>query len=199
MITKEHYLEIKKKHGKYASWAIWAEQGEKPKSNIGKTIFEDLENNEELLSKLKTNVIMVGLNISRKFENDFVNFHDERSQGQDYKIRHAFTGTDKSTQFYGAYMTDIIKDFKEKISIKVSSYLKEHPEFVTENVELFKQELIDLKVKNPCIIAFGNDAYNILVKHFGSRVKKIRHYSDHISKENYRIEVMQKLPQLEMW
>ena len=35
MITNERFDFIKKKYGKHASWAIWAEVGELPKSNIG--------------------------------------------------------------------------------------------------------------------------------------------------------------------
>jgi hypothetical protein len=55
---------------------------------------------------------MVALNFSRTIENKaFVNFHDKRPQSQDYKIRYAF----RNTEFYGAYMTDIIKGFEEKI------------------------------------------------------------------------------------
>ena len=53
---------------------------------------------------------MVGLNFSRAIESvPFINFHDKRPQGQDYKIRYAF----KNTQFQGAYMTDIIKNYEE--------------------------------------------------------------------------------------
>jgi len=34
MIQKDHYLEIEKKYGYFASWAIWADEGETPKSNM---------------------------------------------------------------------------------------------------------------------------------------------------------------------
>ena len=34
MLTLEKYNQIKKKYGKSASWAIWAEEGSTPKSNI---------------------------------------------------------------------------------------------------------------------------------------------------------------------
>jgi len=88
MIEKEHYIEIANKYGEFASWAIWAEVENKPKSNIGITKIFDLEYNPDLLKKLNPDVIMVGLNFSRKIKKEiFVNFHDKRPQGQDYKIR----------------------------------------------------------------------------------------------------------------
>ena len=135
---------------------------------------------------------MVGLNFSRIIEKKaFVNFHDSSSRGQDYKIRYAF----RDTEFYGAYMTDIIKDFEEKIAGKVSVYLKSNEDFELENVRLFKQEVADLRCKDPLIIAFGNVAYNFLYKHFGQRyrIKKVMHYSQQISKENYKATVWKAL------
>lgn len=35
MISVEHYYEIAFKNGEFASWAVWAEVGVKPKSNNG--------------------------------------------------------------------------------------------------------------------------------------------------------------------
>src|SRR6476619_7206176 len=104
MISIEHYNEISNKYGEFASWAVWADEGEKSKSNIGDMRVFDLTENPDLLTQLNANVVMVGLNFSRKIAKEtFVNFHDSRPQGQDYKIRYAF----KNTKFYGAYMTDI--------------------------------------------------------------------------------------------
>ena len=87
-------------------------------------------------------------------------------------------------------MTDIIKDFEEKISGNVISYLKGNREFERKNVKLFQQEISDLRSSNPLIIAFGNHVFNILDKHFRNkfRIVKVPHYSNHISKENYRAE-----------
>jgi len=131
---------------------------------------------------------MVGLNFSREIENErFVNFHDKRSIAQDYKIRYAF----KSTKFYGAYMTDIIKDFEQVVSGEVISYLKKNKDFEEKNIALFNQELIDLKTNNPLIIAFGKHTYNILNRHLRDkyRIIKVPHYSMYISKEDYKNEV----------
>jgi hypothetical protein len=192
MITKEHFKEITDKYGEFASWAVWANEDAKPKSNIGDMNIFDLEKNPKLLEVLNPNVVMVGLNFSRTIERKaFVNFHDKRPQGQDYKIRYAF----RDTEFYGAYMTDIIKDFEEKISGNVLLYLKGNKEFELNNVKLFEQEIKDLKCSDPLIIAFGNITYDLLNKHFIEkyRIKKVMHYSQQISKENYKATVWKTL------
>ena len=192
MITKSLYQNIANKYGEFASWAIWANEGIKPKSNIGDLDIFDLDKNPKLLETLNPNVIMVGLNFSRTIAKEtFVNFHDKRPQGQDYKIRYAF----RDTEFYGAYMTDIIKDFEEKISGNVKEYLKAHNDFELDNIKLFEQEIKDLQCVDPLIIAFGNISYDLLNKHFGNqyRIKKIMHYSHQISKENYKTAVWESL------
>lgn len=192
MITKEHFIDIANKHGEFASWAVWVNEDIKPKSNIGDMSIFDLDNNPKLLEVLNPNVVMVGLNFSRTIEKEtFVNFHDKRPQGQDYKIRYAF----RDTPFYGAYMTDIIKDFEDKISGNVLKYLKNNKGFELKNVRLFEQEIIDLKCQDPLIIAFGNITYDILNKHFGKKytIKKVMHYSQQISKDIYKEAVWKTL------
>ena len=97
-------------------------------------------------------------------------------------------------------MTDIIKDFEEKISGNVISYLKTNREFELTNVKLFQQELVDLRSSNPLIIAFGNHVFNILVKHFRNkfRIVKVPHYSNYISQENYKTETDKILSESEI-
>jgi hypothetical protein len=104
----------------------------------------------------------------------------------------------EDTEFWGAYMTDIIKDYEEKISSNVKMYLKNNPDFEKENVERFERELSDIQAVKPTIIAFGNDAHRILNKHFKNKYKiyKVPHYSSNISKEQLRekfIEIQQKI------
>ncbi len=186
-MDKEHYLEIVKKYGDFASWAIWQDVGLKPKSNVGDlTIFDHIKN-PGLLGQLRPDIVMVGLNISRRIELTFGNFHDSRPQSQDYKIRYAF----KDTKFSGAYMTDIIKDFEQKMSGTVLKYIKSNKDFERQNILSFEQELTDLKSKDPLIIAFGNESFAILDRHFRGKFKiiKVPHYSKHISKEDYRTEI----------
>ena len=88
-------------------------------------------------------------------------------------------------------MTDVIKDFAEKASNKMMSYLKENKIFEKENINSFLKELEDLESNNPTIIAFGNDAYSVLIRNLKDsyNIKKVPHYSTYMSKENYRNEV----------
>ena len=161
-MNKEQFDLIKKKYGHYASWAIWAEEGDKPKSNMGDlSIFED----KNILSHINPNIILVGLNISKRDEinRPFENFHGPL--GGAYKIRYAF----KNSLYWGGYMTDVIKDFAEKVSKKMMSYLKEDKIFEKENINSFLKELEDLESNNPTIIAFGNDAYSVLIRNLKNR------------------------------
>jgi hypothetical protein len=187
MIQKDHYLEISRKYGHCASWAIWADEGQTPKSNIGDVAIFNLQNNPNLLDYLNPGVIMVGLNISRNVRNPFGNFHDSRPRAQDYKIRYAF----RNTIYYGAYMTDVIKDFEQVISGKVVSFLKMNPDLEIRNISDLRQEIMDLRSANPLIMAFGNHSFTLLDKHFKNeyRIIKVPHYSKYISKENYKNEV----------
>ena len=188
MIDQTKFEFIKKKYGYYASWAIWADAGKKPKDNVGDLSVFDIKNNVGLLQQLNPNIILVGLNISRGIIGvPLANFHDARSEAMDFKIRYALSGS----PFWGAYMTDIIKDFDQKISGKVMSYLRTNKPFEKENARLFREEINDLGSHNPTIIAFGRDAHTILTRNFTNEYKifKIPHYSNYSSKEKYREEV----------
>ena len=126
MVDLQQFESIKKQHGGYASWAVWADMSEKPKSNIG-----DISHfkSEGVLELLKNDVVMVGLNISRPLSEPFRNFHDPNPRANDFKIRYAF----KDSEYYGAYMTDIIKFLEEVDSRNVMRYLSEHPEIIQRN------------------------------------------------------------------
>ena len=53
-----------------------------------------------------------------------------------------------------------------------------------------RQELNDLEVKNPTIIAFGNDTYDIIKRNIqGINILKIPHYAHQINKEKYRTQI----------
>ena len=111
-MDKNTFELIKSKYGLHASWAIWGEEGNTPKSNMDDlSFFED----NQILSKLNPNIVLVGLNfsVSGVVLKPFQNFHGQG--GGAFKIRYAL----KHTAFWGAYMTDIIKDFPEKESHNV--------------------------------------------------------------------------------
>ena len=185
MVDQAKFEFIKEKYGHWTSWAIWAEAGDAPKSNVGDlSIFSGTD----FLQKLNAEVVLVGLNISRgdiKFP--LGNFHDARSEATDYKIRYAL----KDSPLWGSYMTDIIKDFDEKESGKMMAYLRSNKEFERSNAKIFQEELNDLGSVNPTIIAFGNDAYSILLRNFKEQYKilKVPHYANYTSKETYRQQI----------
>jgi hypothetical protein len=187
MISSARFLDIKGKHGHYASWAIWRESSGKPKDGVGDpTIFETSERGD-LLKQLNPGIVLVGLNISRPIKAPFGNFHDPRPGAMAYKIRYALKGT----PLWGAYMTDIIKDFEEKTSGNVIGYLRKSKQFERDNIEAFKAELKDLGVSAPTLIAFGRGAFEILNRHLGQDygIWRLPHYSNYISKEAYRGQV----------
>ena len=188
MISQNQFNFIKSKYQYWSSWAIWADQGDTPKSNVGNLSVLDPNTNPKLLPTLNPNIALVALNISRgDITLPFGNFHDARSEATDYKIRYATS----DTPLWGAYMTDIIKDFEEKISGKVKSYLRENRDFEKENVDFFVQELSEIGATNPTLIAFGNESYDILKRNLNNEFKihKIPHYANYSSKEKYRMQI----------
>jgi hypothetical protein len=153
----------------------------------------DLSSNPNSTHILKNNVVMVGLNISRSFSEAFRNFHDPNPRANDFKIRYAF----ENTEYYGAYMTDIIKGFEMINSKDVLKYLKENPAVIKRNVDRFREELRDLESREPIILAFGVTAYKIIKNELKqweySKLVMLTHYSHQISKEKYREKVTSQI------
>jgi len=185
-LTIDNFNKIKEKYGNISSWAVWAE----PTDIRSKSAMEDIsffENpSQKTLDLLNPDIILVGLNISEKIVRVFGNFHPDKTSAQDYKTRFALKGS----IFWGAYMTDIIKSYEEKISGNLMKYLSKNREFEKENVKMFEQELLDIGSKNPIIVAFGNDSYNILKRHLNNKytIYKVSHYSAFIQLDSFRSE-----------
>jgi hypothetical protein len=198
MVSRSLYESISNKYGYVASWAVWAKAGEKPKSNISDMSVLDVNLNSSVLDLVTTDVVMVALNFAREvaFTRPFMNFHDANPHGQDYKIRYAFEGT----EFYGAYMTDIIKDFPMLSSSDVLRHLKNNPSVVPYQIESFREELKFIGSHKPILLAFGADTFKILQKNLRheeySALIQLTHYSHQISKENYRIDTLKRLESL---
>lgn len=195
MISKNTYEQLKKEFGHLSSWAVWQEEGDTPKSNTGDMSIFDSDN---LLDILNPNYVFVALNPAGTHGNDeqiskdyWVNFHSSYSGQNDFKLRYALKGT----KYWGAYITDIIKTVKEVHSENVSSYLKQNPNELEINVELFEKEISILDTK-PILIALGDKAYKILKKTSLKdkyTIIKIPHYSargEFANKEDYRKEVL---------
>jgi hypothetical protein len=147
----------------------------------------DADTNPALLGSLNPGVVMVGLNISRVFPDvPFRNFHDPNAAANDFKIRFAF----RDTVFWGAYMTDVIKDFVEPVSGRLLDHLRANPQFVRAHVDTLRAEFADLGHPRPVVLAFGHAVHDLLNKHLRpddySHHVPITHYSHRISKENYR-------------
>jgi hypothetical protein len=190
MIDIQQFENIKQKHGRYASWAVWTDASEKPKSNMG-----DVSHfkHESVLRLLNNNVVMVGLNISRPVSDPFVNFHDANPKANDFKIRYAFKGS----AYYGAYMTDIIKFLEEVDSKHVMKYLKERPEIIENNLRTFRDEMQDIRATAPVILAFGKDTHKLLSENLNKNeyrtLIKLTHYSHQIGKEAYKETVYKEI------
>lgn len=200
MIAREKYKEIREKYGEVGSFAVWVKEGDTPKSNIGDMSVFDLNKNPELLNTLNVNVVMIALNFARDksdgtLSEPFKNFHDSNPRGQDFKIRYAFQGT----PYYGAYMTDIIKNLVMLKSSDVVRHLKDNPGVIAENIKVFEKELEDIGAQKPVILAYGNDTYRILKENLNpevySKLIKVTHYSARScsNKEKYRMKVHQDL------
>jgi hypothetical protein len=196
MINLARYELIKKKHGNYASWAIWSPPGKRPKSKTGDMSIFDMDKNSDLLASLNPNTVMVALNFSRPVEPEmFRNFHDASPWANDFKIRYAFDGT----PYYGAYMTDVIKNLPEVKSKKVMGYLRADPSLIQRNIAILRDEIKDLGVSEPAILAFGKDTHDLLARHLRADEYKVlvgvTHYSHQIGKERYRETVMMQIQQ----
>ena len=186
MIDKKTFNKIKKEYGPFASWAVWKEQGEKSKSNMGDLNVLDPQQNPDVLSELKPDVVFVGLNTSRNINDSppFSNFHPTYSRAQDYKTRFAL----KDTELWGGYMTDIIKDYPELHGQNVMNFLRDNPDVEKKNIEIFREELKDLGTENRTIIAFGNDVFSILSRNLKNEfnIFKVTHYSARLNQQGLR-------------
>jgi len=155
----------------------------------------DPQQNLNLLSQLKPDVVFVGLNVSKDIgsQKPFSNFHPTYSRAQDYKTRFAL----KDTELWGGYMTDIIKDYPELHGQRVGSFLRDNPDVEKENIETFLEELKDLGTENRTIIAFGEEVYPILKRNLQNAftIVKVTHYSAPLNLQKYR-EEFESIPYL---
>ncbi|HIG27937.1 MAG TPA: hypothetical protein EYQ50_09115 [Verrucomicrobiales bacterium] len=191
MIDIATFYQVRSEFGHFASWAVWADQGMNPKDGIADLDPLDPNKNPELLRTIHADAILVGLNISRRIDRPFGNFHDPRPMATDFKIRHAL----KDSILWGAYMTDIIKNFEQKASGKMMTYLRRNKDFEKDNIAQFIEEISSLGVSDPLLVAFGKDAEAVLRRNLKNefRIFGVPHYANYSSKENYRDQVLQNL------
>ena len=185
---------VKKRHGNHASWAVWAEPTDTSKLNMGDLSVLDPDENPTLLGILRNDAVMLGLNVSGEMPEPapFRNFH-YAGACQDYKTRYAVAGT----QYWGAYMTDLIKAQPMLQAKDLMRHLRAHPSVLQENVERLLAELSDLGADRPTVLTFGVDVYRLVQDRLPldklGRVIPLRHYSDYISPLQYREEFLRRL------
>ena len=149
---------------------------------------------DAVLDLLKPNVVMLALNVSKSIAllPPFSNFH-AAGNAHDYKTRYAFTGS----EYYGAYMTDIIKILDEMDASKAMRHLAAHPELLVESLRIFRDEMKDLGNSRPVILAFGDHAYRLARKHLRPEeyrlLVRLPHYSRRISQEDYKELVFKQI------
>ena len=200
-LSLDTYNHFKAKEDNHSSWAVWADETDKPSSNIGDlSIFDE----ETILDVLNPNIVLVAFshagpdrdNIRDVYKmKSFQNFHGSKN---DARLRFALKGT----PLWGAYMTDIIKTIAHSKVAVVKKKLKENPGEEELNIDLFLEELKELKVeKKPILIALGAAVHDMLEKHSNGklskfRIEKIMHFSAQGKwqvRETYRDRVHQEI------
>jgi hypothetical protein len=188
MVDMRTFLKVKEKYGFHASWAIWGDFGSRPKDNMDDlSIFEE-EKIYPNLGIMHTHFVLVGLNISTaSITKKLSNFHGRN--GEIYKVRYAL----HQTPLWGAYMTDILKDFSEAKSEKIPPFLKtdKGTALLGKNLEEFDSELALISARHATLVAFGDIVHNILVENYSRTINiiKIPHYGWQVNKEVYRERV----------
>ena len=200
MLDKTIYRLMKRKYSDVGSWAVWDDQLDKPKSNMGNMAWAKDE--EKLCSELNPNFVFVGLNKSKRpdenskdensnAKNPWKNFHSGNSRSHSYKLRYALKGT----TFWGAYMTDLLKDVEKTDSKKEVSRFKKDKAALEKQIKDFEREISHLGGK-PVLVALGNATYDFLMplKDKYPAIEKLPHYSySRINKEQYRDKVRETL------
>ena len=94
-------------------------------------------------------------------------------------------------------MTDIIKGLIEVDSENVIKHLKDNPNTLESSLKTFREEIADLGVTAPIILAFGAIAHKVLLRNLlpseYTRLIKLTHYSHQISKEHYKATVLEEI------
>ena len=93
-------------------------------------------------------------------------------------------------------MTDLIKDFEEKASGKMMSFLRKNRSFEEDNIQMLREEIAVLGFPDPILVVFGRDAETVVRRNFENEFQIIRipHYANYCSKETYRMQVAETLP-----
>jgi len=177
-MDKSTYENVRKKYGRYASWAIW---------NQDEDQIADTEIIERNVKALHSRVVMVGLNISAALARDWANFrafnpdtdnNTARPGSHDRKLKYAFNDHKLCR---GAYMTDLIKGVCEGNAQEVIRKIRSGEVDICKQVRLFKKEMDAIGANGRTLfILFGNDVQRLFKSHLSKsyqRYVRLRHYS----------------------
>jgi hypothetical protein len=129
--TTEEFKTLTERHGRYGSWAIWSYL----KGRTGERSCDPITENVHLLNSKH---VVIGLNISKPVST-WGNF---RGGTHDRKLKYAFNDSDLK----GCYMTDLFKDVVNPNSTSFNNYIESQPHLTQHNVNLFRQEMSNLKI-----------------------------------------------------
>lgn len=176
MISVRNYEYLKNTYGEYSSWALW----KLPINATSKDQIDDLSifDDENICEELNDKYVFVGLNASEQQTTNakWRCFHsDDIKKQNDYKLRYAL----KDTKYWGSYITDIIKGLRLTKSETVEKYIKNNPEYLQKNVNMFLDEINHISEK-PILVAMGDAVYKLLksipeLKKY--KILKIMHYA----------------------
>ena len=192
-VTRELFDLVKKRHGEYASWAVWNEPKDgDPRFSGGMDdpIFDNIT--DDLLDQLNPEYMFVALNFSTGSVPTLMNFHSVDAHIG--KLRYALRGS----PFWGAYMTDVIKGYSNPNANATMKFLTSNPRIEAEAIELLRDEISTLGDKVTTLIAFGRNTYRILNRNLSDeyRILQITHYSYYIGApigENYKEKIMPEM------
>lgn len=170
MINQEQYSQLKKEFGQYSSWALWEDGNH---SNL--SIFDNS------VSDLRSDIIMVALNISRPTPKAWSNFHCGRN---DFKLQTAFN----HSSFRGAYMTDIIKGEVDPDSGNIQRQVQDGSLPRQSDLDHFNREieLLQNVPEKTVVIVFGWLTELLFLRNFGyhfPNIIRLTHYSTVMKKD----------------
>ena len=106
MIEEKTFKEIMR--GRKGSFAIWPPRDDNDFKKVD--VPEELTEYEKIKDRLKPHIIFVAMNMAKKDDKPFANFHSTEKSHNDYRLRDAINSVfddGSSTPFFeGAYMTD---------------------------------------------------------------------------------------------
>jgi hypothetical protein len=159
MLTTDKLTQIGERYGEYSSWAIWNPDDIRDTSVIERNVHE-----------LRTDVVMVGLNVSADVSGHrWTNFHAGKN---DPKLRLAFN----DSRLRGSYMTDVVKNLVIVKAADVIKGIRRGEIDMSEHVELFVNEMDFIGADNSSLfLVFGNDAAGEFKKHLASTFPNFIH------------------------